>query len=298
MATTRTTPGRHRRVLRHLRCRLRRAADRCVRARPLGGHPRPEDGAGPLHAVDGRIDVPVALLPTYSAIGIWAPILLVALRLIQGFAVGGEISGRQRDDPGTLTVRPPRLLRQLHPAGRAGRPDHRRRRLPAAVRDHVARKPSSPGAGASRSCSARWWSSPVTSFAAGWTRPPHSRRRPSTARCRGPDRMAVRENGTDMLRVVCMALMNAIPTAVTVFGATYADQRRLRHRTDHHELSVDLGVRQHCRGDPDPVRRQSDGQDRPSTGDDRRCLGSGILAYPYLYFVSQGNLPWRSCSRS
>ena len=35
----------------------------------------------------------VALLPTYSAIGIWAPVLLVALRLIQGFAVGGEISG-------------------------------------------------------------------------------------------------------------------------------------------------------------------------------------------------------------
>ncbi len=44
---------------------------------------------------------------------------------------------RQRDDPGALAVRPARLLRQLHPAGRAGRPDHRRRGLPAAVRDHV-----------------------------------------------------------------------------------------------------------------------------------------------------------------
>lgn len=35
----------------------------------------------------------VALLPTYHAIGVWAPILLVTLRLIQGFAVGGEIAG-------------------------------------------------------------------------------------------------------------------------------------------------------------------------------------------------------------
>src|SRR3954468_13954914 len=35
----------------------------------------------------------VGILPTYSMIGIWAPLLLVILRLIQGFAVGGEISG-------------------------------------------------------------------------------------------------------------------------------------------------------------------------------------------------------------
>ncbi|MCV9917123.1 MFS transporter, partial [Burkholderia pseudomallei] len=41
----------------------------------------------------GLLTVAIGLLPSFATIGWWAPVLLVLMRAIQGFAVGGEWGG-------------------------------------------------------------------------------------------------------------------------------------------------------------------------------------------------------------
>jgi metabolite-proton symporter len=70
-------------------------------ARPLGGivfgHFGDRIGRKPLLIVSlllmGGATVAIGLLPTYAAIGAWAAVLLCTLRLVQGFALGGEWGG-------------------------------------------------------------------------------------------------------------------------------------------------------------------------------------------------------------
>jgi MHS family shikimate/dehydroshikimate transporter-like MFS transporter len=70
-------------------------------ARPVGGlifgHLGDRIGRRPVLVatltIMGLATFLVGCLPTYAAIGVWAPILLVALRILQGIGLGGEWGG-------------------------------------------------------------------------------------------------------------------------------------------------------------------------------------------------------------
>jgi MFS family permease len=218
----------------------------------------------------------VAALPTYGQVGVLAPALLVALRLIQGFAVGGEISGASA------------MIVEHAPFGRRG--------FFASFALQGVQGGQLLAAGVFLPLSAILPKDDFQSW--GWRIPfllsavvvlvgYIIRRRVDET---PPIVQAVRENGWDMLRVACMALMNAVPLAATVFGATYATSKSYGvgfSTTTYLWISV-VGNAVAMVLIPF-VGSLSDRIGR------RPCiivgaLGSGVLSYAYFYFISQDNV--------
>jgi MFS family permease len=166
----------------------------------------------------------VGFLPTYSQVGLWAPALLVILRLIQGFAVAGEISGASS------------MILEHAPFGRRGfyasftlQGVQAGQIFAAAVFLPLAHwLPEA-------EFNAWGWRVPFLLSAvvivAGYIirrnvdeTPAFAEESEQHAVPTSPIVVAFRDSWQDMLRVVCMALMNVIPVVATIFGGAYAVQ--------------------------------------------------------------------------
>ena len=77
----------------HRRCRLLRPTVRSSRLQPFRRSPGRKSPLILTMVSMGLATMLIGLLPTYASIDIAAPILLVACRLVQGIAVGGELGG-------------------------------------------------------------------------------------------------------------------------------------------------------------------------------------------------------------
>src|SRR6202140_4153985 len=166
----------------------------------------------------------VGLLPTYQQVGVLAPLLLVILRLVQGFAVAGEISGASS------------MILEHAPFGRRGffasftlQGVQAGQILAAAVFLPLAHYMSP------ESFNSWGWRIPfLMSFVvivAGYIIRREVDETPAFAEegehgevPKAPIVQAIRDNWRDMLRVICCSLMNVIPVVTTIFGAAYAVQ--------------------------------------------------------------------------
>ena len=166
----------------------------------------------------------VGLLPTYDQVGLWAPALLVLLRLIQGFAVAGEISGASS------------MIMEHAPFGRRGyyasytlQGVQAGQILAAAVFLPLAHYLPA------EDFNSWGWRIPfLLSFIViivGFIirreveeTPAFSQEKKQGELPKSPVMEAFRHSWKDMLRVVCMALMNVIAVVATIFGGAYAVQ--------------------------------------------------------------------------
>ncbi|MBB5461968.1 MFS transporter [Paraburkholderia sp. Cpub6] len=172
----------------------------------------------------GLSTMAVGLLPTYQHVGFLAPVLLVVLRLIQGFAVAGEISGASS------------MILEHAPFGRRGfyasftlQGVQAGQILAAAVFLPLAYFMND------ASFNAWGWRIPFLLSAvvliAGYIirrevheTPAFEKEDASGGVPRSPIVEAFKYNWDDMLRVVLCSLMNVIPVVATIFGAAYAVQ--------------------------------------------------------------------------
>jgi len=230
----------------------------------------------------------VGLLPTYGQVGVLAPVLLVALRLIQGFVVAGEISGASS------------MILEHAPFGRRGffasftlQGVQAGQILAAAVFLPLARFMPQ------EAFNAWGWRVPFLLSAlvivAGYIIRREVEETPAFAEEGGVPKAPITEafklSGDDMLRVVCMALMNVVPVVATVFGAAYAVQPAygIGFQTDVYLWIPVLGnilavfVIPFVGNLSDRIGR------RPPVivG----ALGSGLLAFAYLYAISIHSVP-------
>jgi MFS family permease len=233
----------------------------------------------------------VGLLPTYQQVGVLAPILLVILRLIQGFAVAGEISGASS------------MILEHAPFGRRGffasftlQGVQAGQILAAAVFLPLAHYVPD-------AAFKSWgWRIPfLLSFVviiAGYIIRKRVDETPAFAQesahakvPKAPILEAFKQNWADMLRVICMALMNVIPVVATIFGAAYAVQPAygIGFHTDVYLWIPVVGnilavlVIPLVGGLSDRIGR------RPPIiiG----ALGSGLLSFAYLYAISIQSVP-------
>ena len=230
----------------------------------------------------------VGLLPTYQQVGVLAPVLLVVLRLIQGFAVAGEISGASS------------MILEHAPFGRRGffasftlQGVQAGQILAAAVFLPLARFMPA------EAFNTWGWRVPfllsVVVIAAGYIIRREVDETPAFAEegavPKAPIVEAFRLSWDDMLRVVCMALMNVIPVVATVFGAAYAVQPAygIGFAKDVYLWIPVLGNILAVAVIPF-VGNLSDriGRRVPVVVG---ALGSGLLAFVYLYAISIHSVP-------
>jgi MFS family permease len=166
----------------------------------------------------------VGLLPTYSQVGILAPVLLVLLRLIQGFAVAGELGGASA------------MIIEHAPFGRRGYYASFPLQGTQAASIVAAAVFLPLSAALSPDAFASWgWRIPfflsVLVVVAGYVirrrvdeTPAFLEEKVHQEVVKAPVVQVFRESGANILRAILMALTSIVGTTVVVFGAAYATQ--------------------------------------------------------------------------